>query len=108
MPGPPAPPPQFYGTPPPVDFTSGSLPSAQFPVHEQKHEYKFGIAHKPKETFQHAFGGSFGAMFGSTLGQALGCFVVCLFLLGGCVALAVVGQLAAPREGQPQRSNSNR
>ncbi len=65
--------------------------------------HKFGIAHKPKETFQHALGGSFGAAFGWTLGKGLASFVVLFLIFGGCIFLAICGGIL----GEVNRSNES-
>lgn len=50
--------------------------------------HRFGLAHKPRETFGHAFGGSFGVSLGWILGKFVALLLIALFLVGGCATFA--------------------
>lgn len=46
--------------------------------------HRFGLAHKPKETFGHAFGSSFGISMGWILGKFVAMLLIAMFFIGGC------------------------
>lgn len=87
--------PMAVAAPPSVGPQATAPAAPLLPTAPQEHVYRFGLAHKARETFQHSFGGAFGISMGWLLGRFVASLLIGIVTIGGCVGLGWIASRSA-------------